>query len=158
MIIQMYFNVVNVIVVNASCESWCHSAPCIVIASSVIGIYREQCYDPSFWHCPSLCYVLSVRTAHTWGGTYPRNLGLATFWDILGKLLKWEFFDGNNFNNYWKTNYISECCSFLSEQAVEVWSAFFSPCYLHCLHFPTRHSRFMLGKSHPISKEWKQRL
>lgn len=102
MIIQMYFNVVNVIVVNASCESWCHSAPCIVIASSVIGIYREQCYDPSFWHCPSLCYVLSVRTAHTWGGTYPRNLGLATFWDILGKLLKWDFFDGNNFNNYWK--------------------------------------------------------
>ena len=102
MIIQMYFNVVNVIVVNASCESWCHSAPCIVIASSVIGIYREQCYDPSFWHCPSLCYVLSVRTAHTWGGTYPRNLGLATFWDILGKLLKWDFFDGNHFNNYWR--------------------------------------------------------
>ena len=32
-------DVMNVIVVvNASCESWCHSALCIVIASSVIGI------------------------------------------------------------------------------------------------------------------------
>ena len=87
----------------ASYESLCHSALCIV--SSVIGIYREQCYDPSFWHRPSLCYVLSVRTrAHTWGGTSRGNLGQASFWDILEKLL-----NGNSWRKSYFLNYFNLC-------------------------------------------------
>ena len=90
-------------------------------------------------------------------GNLSRKSGPAKFFRFSGKaFLEWKIFEENTFPKHFKILH-KHICAFLYYQS-KLWIAFFSPCYLHCLHFPTRHSRFMLGKSHPISKEWKQRL